>query len=326
MQNRAAELAAQSGAAGVVPAVITVSVDEKPGVQALAHTAPDLPPVAGQHARVARDYEYKRCGTLSILAALDLHDMWWRGWRPGIAAGNSWPCSRIWTPITRRRPPPRDSRQSFGAHFQRNLRLSGGAAQPLSVCAYTQTWLLAELGRDAVWQNGAHFPAPHPGGFQSGAQRTHPAGDRGAQRRYSRDHRPDCKQIIIALVVTPEGFPLAYEVFEGNRADVTTLEEMLEAVERKHGRARRVWVFDRGIVSEENLERLRRRGASYLVGTPRAQLKAYERRLLEGDWQSVSCEVEVQRIARTITRPTCWPAAGRGRRKKARCVPGSCAA
>ena len=72
---------------------------------------------------------------------------------------------------------------------------------------------------------------------------------------------------------------------------------MLEAVERKHGRARRVWVFDRGIVSEENLERLRRRGASYLVGTPRAQLKAYERRLLEGDWQSVSCEVEVQLIA-----------------------------
>ena len=66
-----------------------------------------------------------------------------------------------------------------------------------------------------------------------------------ARRGYSRDHRPDCKQIIIALVVTPEGFPLSYEVFEGNRADVTTLEEMLEAVERKHGRARRVWVFDR---------------------------------------------------------------------------------
>ena len=118
-----------------------------------------------------------------------------------------------------------------------------------------------------------------------------------AQRGYSRDHRPDCKQIIIALVVTPEGFPLSYEVFAGNRADVRTLEEMLEAVERKYGRARRVWVFDRGIVSEENLQRLRRRGASYLVGTPRAQLKAYERRLLEGDWQSVSCEVEVQLIA-----------------------------
>ena len=118
-----------------------------------------------------------------------------------------------------------------------------------------------------------------------------------AQRGYSRDHRPDCKQIIIALVVSSEGFPLSYEVFAGNRADVTTLEEMLDAVERKHGRARRVWVFDRGIVSEENLESLRRRGASYLVGTPRAQLKAYERRLLEGDWQKVSGEVEVQLIA-----------------------------
>jgi transposase len=70
VQNRAA----QAGAEGVTPTVITVSVDEKPGIQALARTAPDLPPVAGQHARVARDYEYKRCGTLSILAALDLHD------------------------------------------------------------------------------------------------------------------------------------------------------------------------------------------------------------------------------------------------------------
>jgi transposase len=96
--------------------------------------------------------------------------------------------------------------------------------------------------------------------------------------------------------VTPEGFPLSYEVFEGSRADVTTLEEALEAVERKYGRARRMWVFDRGIVSEENLQSLRRRGASYLEGTPRAQLKAHERRLLEGQWQSISSEVEVQLI------------------------------
>lgn len=118
-----------------------------------------------------------------------------------------------------------------------------------------------------------------------------------AQRGYSRDQRSDCKQIVIALVVTPEGFPLSYEVFAGNRADVTTLKEILDSVERKHGRARRVWVFDRGIVSEQNLQRLRDRGASYLVGTPRSQLKACERRLLEGDWQKVSAEVEVQLIA-----------------------------
>lgn len=118
-----------------------------------------------------------------------------------------------------------------------------------------------------------------------------------AQRGYSRDHRGDCKQLVIALVVTPEGFPLSYEVFDGHRADVTTLEEALEAVERKHGRARRVWVFDRGIVSEANLEALRRRGACYLVGTPRAQLKAYEAKRLDGEWQSVNAEVEVQLLA-----------------------------
>jgi len=118
-----------------------------------------------------------------------------------------------------------------------------------------------------------------------------------AKRGYSRDHRPDCKQVVIALVVTPEGFPLSYEVFEGNRADVTTLEEMIDAVERKHGRARRVWVFDRGIVSEDNLQTLRRRGGSYLVGTPRSALRTYQARLLEGEWQSVSGEVEVQLIA-----------------------------
>lgn len=118
-----------------------------------------------------------------------------------------------------------------------------------------------------------------------------------AQRGYSRDHRPDCKQVLLAVVVTPEGFPLSYEVFAGHRADVTTLQEMLEVVEARHGRARRIWVFDRGIVSEENLETLRRRGGSYLVGTPRSALKAYEAKLLDGDWQSVSAQVEVQLIA-----------------------------
>jgi Transposase DDE domain len=118
-----------------------------------------------------------------------------------------------------------------------------------------------------------------------------------AQRGYSRDHRPDCKQLLLALVVTPEGFPLSYEVFDGNRADVTTLQEMLDVVEARHGRARRIWIFDRGIVSEENLETLRGRGGSYLVGTPRSALKAYEAKLLDGDWQSVSAQVQVQLIA-----------------------------
>ena len=93
---------------------------------------------------------------------------------------------------------------------------------------------------------------------------------------------PDCKQVVIALIVNVEGFPLSYETFDGNRADVTTLETVMRMVERKYGQARRVWVFDRGIVSEENLAALRRRGGQYLVGTPRSKLKQFERALLDG--------------------------------------------
>jgi len=117
------------------------------------------------------------------------------------------------------------------------------------------------------------------------------------QRGYSRDHRPDCKQLVIALIVNPEGFPLSYEVFNGNRADVTTLEAMVRLVERKYGRARRVWVFDRGIVSEENLALLRRRGGQYLVGTPRSKLREFERELLSEDWLAVRADVEVKLVA-----------------------------
>ena len=116
------------------------------------------------------------------------------------------------------------------------------------------------------------------------------------QRGYWRDHRPDCKQLVIALIVNPEGFPLSYEVFNGNRADVTTLEAMVRLVERKYGRARRVWVFDRGIVSEENLALLRRRGGQYLVGTPRSKLREFERELLAEDWQQVREDVEVKLV------------------------------
>ena len=116
------------------------------------------------------------------------------------------------------------------------------------------------------------------------------------RRGYSRDHRPDCQQVVIALIVNVEGFPLSYETFDGNRADVTTLEAVLRMVERKYGKARRVWVFDRGIVSEENLEALRRRGGQYLVGTPRAKLKQFEQPLLEGGWEQVRPEVEVKLV------------------------------
>jgi transposase len=117
------------------------------------------------------------------------------------------------------------------------------------------------------------------------------------RRGYSRDHRPDCKQVVIALIVNAEGFPLSYETFNGNRADVTTLETVMRMVERKYGRARRVWVFDRGIVSEENLAALRRRGGQYLVGTPRSKLKQFEKELSEGDWEQVRQDVEVKCVA-----------------------------
>jgi Transposase DDE domain len=116
------------------------------------------------------------------------------------------------------------------------------------------------------------------------------------QRGYSRDHGPDCKQVVLALIVNVEGFPLSYETFDGDRADVSTLETVLRMVERKYGKARRVWVFDRGIVSEANLEALRRRGGQYLVGTPRAKLKEFERPLLEEGWQQVRPEVEVKLV------------------------------
>ena len=116
------------------------------------------------------------------------------------------------------------------------------------------------------------------------------------KRGYSRDHRPDCKQLVIALIVNVEGFPFSYEVFDGNRADVTTLEAVLRSVERKYGRARRIWVFDRGIVSEENLQALRRRGGQYLVGTPRSKLKDFEKHLLEDNWEQVRPEVEVKLV------------------------------
>jgi transposase len=115
-----------------------------------------------------------------------------------------------------------------------------------------------------------------------------------AKRGYSRDHRPDCKQLVIALIVTPEGFPLTYEIFPGNTIDHTTLAHILDQVETKHGKARRVWVFDRGIVTEDNLKVLRERGAHYLVGTPKHKLRDHEQKLLNGPWQKAGAKVQVQ--------------------------------
>jgi transposase len=117
------------------------------------------------------------------------------------------------------------------------------------------------------------------------------------RRGYSRDHRPDCEQLVIALIVNHEGFPFSYETFDGNRSDVSTMETILRMVERKYGKARRIWVFDRGIVSEENLAAIRKRDGQYLTGTPRSQMKQFEAELLKEDWTQVRPEVEVKKVA-----------------------------
>lgn len=115
-----------------------------------------------------------------------------------------------------------------------------------------------------------------------------------AKRGYSRDHRPDCKQVCIALVVTKDGFPLGYEIFGGNRADVTTVEEIVEEMESRYGAASRVWVMDRGMVSQDNIEFLKEGKRRYIVGTPRAMLKKFERQLLEQDWTAIRDGLEVK--------------------------------
>jgi len=118
-----------------------------------------------------------------------------------------------------------------------------------------------------------------------------------ARRGYSRDSRPDCLQVLIGLVVTEDGFPLGYEVFAGNRNDSTTVDEIVTAMEQKYGRANRVWVMDRGMVSEENMARLRRSNASYIVGTPKAMLRRFERELTDQrDWHTVQEGVDVKLV------------------------------
>lgn len=117
-----------------------------------------------------------------------------------------------------------------------------------------------------------------------------------AKRGYSRDKRPDCKQVCIGLVVNTEGLPVGYEIFDGNRRDMTTLEEIVEMMEGKYGKAQRVWVLDRGIVSEENLDFLRGRKARYIVGTLKAVLKNFAKELDAEDWTVVEAGVEVKMV------------------------------
>jgi hypothetical protein len=116
-----------------------------------------------------------------------------------------------------------------------------------------------------------------------------------AQRGHSRDHRPDCKQVCLALVVTRDGMPLGYEVFAGNRTDVTTVEDIVEAMEVRYGLAQRIWVMDRGMTSQDNLDWLRETGRRYLVGTPKSELKKWAGALAEArDWQAVRDGIEAK--------------------------------
>ncbi len=116
-----------------------------------------------------------------------------------------------------------------------------------------------------------------------------------AKRGYSRDQRPDCKQVCIGLVVTKEGFPVGYEVFDGNRVDVTTVEEIVEAMESRYGKADRVWVMDRGMASADNLEWLQEGERKYVIGTPKSELRKWEQELVDRrGWKQIREDVEVK--------------------------------
>ena len=119
-------------------------------------------------------------------------------------------------------------------------------------------------------------------------------GNPKARRGYSRDRRGDCKQVCIGLIVTKGGMPLGYEVFAGNRSDVTTVEEIVETMEARYGKANRIWVMDRGMISEENIEFLKEGGRRYIIGTPKGMLRKFERELLSQDWQLVHEGLEVK--------------------------------
>lgn len=141
-------------------------------------------------------------------------------------------------------------------------------------------------------------------------------GNPQAQRGYSRDSRPDCPQVCIGLVVTTDGIPLGYEVFAGNTNDSKTVESIVEAMERKYGQAQRIWVMDRGMVSEDNLKFIRDRSGSYIVGTPKAMLKRFEQYLVDRDWHEVQEGVEVKLVPGPESAETFILARSRDRRAK----------
>jgi transposase len=127
------------------------------------------------------------------------------------------------------------------------------------------------------------------------------------RRGYSRDHRPDCEPMVIARIVNSEGFPFSDETFDGHRADVSTRETILRLVERQYGKARRIGVFARGIVSQENLAAIRKRGGQSLAGAPPSQRKQFEAERLKDDG------TEVRRISPALAVPDPIRAPGRAK-------------
>ena len=128
-----------------------------------------------------------------------------------------------------------------------------------------------------------------------------PPGDENDKRRfgYSRDKRSDCVQVVIALIVTPQGFPLAYEVLPGNTQDSTTLKEFLDKIEKQYGKAERIWLMDRGIPTEKVLQQMRHSDppVKYLVGTPKGRLSRLEKQLIDKPWHQARPGVEVKLLA-----------------------------
>jgi transposase len=130
---------------------------------------------------------------------------------------------------------------------------------------------------------------------------SNPPADENDKRRfgYSRDKRSDCVQVVIALIVTPQGFPLAYEVLAGNTKDSTTLREFLDKIEKQYGKAERIWLMDRGIPTETVLEQMRHSDppVKYLVGAPKGRLSRWEKQLLDKPWHQARPGVEVKLLA-----------------------------
>src|SRR6201988_5331954 len=146
-----------------------------------------------------------------------------------------------------------------------------------------------------------------------------------AQRGYSRDHRPDCKQVCIALVVTFDGFPLGYEVFAGNTHDSKTLQTIVDTMEARHGVVGRVWISDRGMASAENLTWLRETGRRYIIGAPKSELKKFAGELARPDgWRTVQEGVEVKLTSHPETEETVNLCRSADRRSKEQAMHDKC--